>query len=306
MNNLAIVIPAYKDTFLVQTLESIANQTNKNFTLYVGDDCSPYDIKTIIDKYTDKIDLHYTRFETNLGGRDLVAQWERCIDLTQGEPWLWMFSDDDVMEPDCVETFFSYIRKERKGQLLRFNVDVVDEGNRFVRSEVYPQYLCCEDFYKKHTSGKICCFVVEYIFSRKLFLSNGRFQNFDLAWGSDVVTWLKLSKEEGIITLPNSRVLWRASGENITTLEDINVKKRKLYSSIAVYSYYSKFWGRKYHYRNLFGLVRVMWGQRFSFPISDIFTALNSFEGSLIDRLLLKIGTLFGPRILYKNASKFK
>ena len=40
-NNLAIVIPAYKSTFLPAALDSIAAQTCQDFTLYIGDDCSP-------------------------------------------------------------------------------------------------------------------------------------------------------------------------------------------------------------------------------------------------------------------------
>lgn len=55
--HLAIVIPAYKSTFLSAALDSIAAQTSKDFTLYVGDDCSPHDLKSIVGKYTDKIDI---------------------------------------------------------------------------------------------------------------------------------------------------------------------------------------------------------------------------------------------------------
>ena len=101
-NNLAIVIPAYKSTFLAAALDSIAAQTCKDFILYIGDDCSPNNLGEIVDGYRDKINLVYKRFDTNLGGKDLVAQWERCIDMTQGEDWLWLFSDDDVMEKNCV------------------------------------------------------------------------------------------------------------------------------------------------------------------------------------------------------------
>ena len=111
-NKLAIVIPAYKSTFLSAALDSIASQTCKDFTLYIGDDCSPNNIGEIVDRYRDKINLVYKRFDSNLGGRDLVAQWERCIDMTQDEPWLWLFSDDDVMERNCVEEFYKEVNEK--------------------------------------------------------------------------------------------------------------------------------------------------------------------------------------------------
>lgn len=113
-NNLAIIIPAYKATFLAAALDSIAAQTCQDFTLYIGDDCSPNNLEVIVDKYRDKINLVYKRFDTNLGGKDLVAQWERCIDMTQGEDWLWLFSDDDVMEKNCVEEFYKTIKENRR------------------------------------------------------------------------------------------------------------------------------------------------------------------------------------------------
>ena len=121
-NNLAIVIPAYKSTFLAAALDSIAAQTCQDFTLYIGDDCSPNNLEEIVDKYRDKINIVYKRFDTNLGGKDLVAQWERCIDTTQGEEWLWLFSDDDVMEKNCVEEFYKTINSNPNVGLIHFNV----------------------------------------------------------------------------------------------------------------------------------------------------------------------------------------
>ena len=59
MKKLAIVIPAYKDLFLEDTLTSIANQTCKNFTLYVGDDNSPHDLYKIVRMFEQKIDIVY-------------------------------------------------------------------------------------------------------------------------------------------------------------------------------------------------------------------------------------------------------
>ena len=87
-NQLAIIIPAYKAAFLPAALDSIAAQTCKDFTVYVGDDCSPEPIGSIVEKYRDKMDIVYKRFDTNLGGTDLVAQWERCIAMSQNEPYI--------------------------------------------------------------------------------------------------------------------------------------------------------------------------------------------------------------------------
>lgn len=122
--DLAIIIPTYKESFLDAALDSIAAQTCQDFTLYIGDDyCSPYDLKSIVDRYRDKIHLVYKRFDTNMGGKDLVAQWERCIDMSQDEEWIWLFSDDDVMEASCVENFYKSLQETNASyDLYHFDV----------------------------------------------------------------------------------------------------------------------------------------------------------------------------------------
>ena len=89
---MAIVIPAYKGRFLKETLDSIAVQAHKDeFVLYIGDDASPERLDKIVESYQNKVNLVYHRFSENMGGKDLVAHWERCIQLS-AEPFIWLFS----------------------------------------------------------------------------------------------------------------------------------------------------------------------------------------------------------------------
>ncbi len=231
-NKLAIVIPAYKSTFLSAALDSIASQTCKDFTLYIGDDCSPNNIGEIVDRYRDKINLVYKRFDSNLGGRDLVAQWERCIDMTQDEPWLWLFSDDDVMERNCVEEFYKEVNE--KSMYYHFDVRKIDTAGKVIRElPKYPKRISAKEFLDMKTDGRLSSFVVEFIFNKDFFLSAGRFVNFDLAWGSDYITILKLAgKNDGIVTIPKAKVNWRASDENISPNKSPEILKRKMMSVV--------------------------------------------------------------------------
>lgn len=58
MKKLAIIIPAYKPRFLQETLDSIAKQNSHEFTVYIGDDASPYPLKTIVDHYKTSLTLY--------------------------------------------------------------------------------------------------------------------------------------------------------------------------------------------------------------------------------------------------------
>ena len=229
-HRLAIIIPAYKATFLPAALDSIAIQTCKDFTLYIGDDCSPEPIGNIVEQYRDKIELVYQRFDTNLGGKDLVAQWERCIAMSQDEPYIWLFSDDDVMEANCVEELFRQI-ENTKGvyNLYHFNVDVIDERGAFkCRQQDYPAVLSAYRFYRGKNSMRLSAFVVENVFSRKVYERFGGFMKYDLAWGSDIATWIVFCGEKGMCTVPHARIKWRQSSQNISPNYSRQIAERKL------------------------------------------------------------------------------
>jgi len=118
---LAIIIPAYKGSFLAEALASIAAQTDRRFRVYVGDDASPEDLRKICDEFQADIDLKYCRFEEKFGGKSLVDQWCRCIELST-EPWIWLFADDDVMEKGCVDCFYRGLEETRGAyDVYRFN-----------------------------------------------------------------------------------------------------------------------------------------------------------------------------------------
>ena len=113
-NLLAIVIPYYKIKYFRKALESLKNQTCKIFSLYIGDDASPDSPLSILYEYENVLPHHYTRFEENWGMRKLVAQWERCIDLSAEEPWIMILGDDDEVDCCFVENFYKHLENIKK------------------------------------------------------------------------------------------------------------------------------------------------------------------------------------------------
>src|ERR1035437_3154460 len=234
MSKLAIVIPAYKIKYFDQVLKSIANQTCKDFTLYIGDDASPNDFKPLIDLYSTKIRMVYKHFDENLGGKDLVAHYERCIDLVGNEEWIWLFSDDDFMDLNCVDNFYLAHDQNPNFDLFHFNLRKVDKFNNETITQFtpFPEFLTIEDFLLGNLQFGYYTTTVEYIFRKSYFYDQGRFQNFDLAWFSDTATWIKLGKRKGVRTIKGSDVYWRESELNISCNHEEEILKRKLYAQI--------------------------------------------------------------------------
>ena len=218
---LAIIIPACRIRHLGEALRSIAAQTDNRFTVYVGDDASAEPLEPLISSFRDRLDLRYHRFDANLGRTNLVAHWHRCIELSGKEPWLWLFSDDDVMEPECVALFYDAIAKRAAApvELFRFELDQIDEhSSRPVRRSDHPSFEDTESFLQALLKDEERAFrAQEHIFSRKIYEGSGGFVNFPKAIYSDHATWLSFSARHGVRTLFGARVAWRSHSLGTTS-----------------------------------------------------------------------------------------
>ncbi|SKC18972.1 glycosyltransferase family 2 protein [Dyadobacter psychrophilus] len=259
--SLAIIIPAYKQEFLKETLDSIAAQTCGRFTLYIGDDASPENLYAVISEYEPKIDIVYKRFENNLGAHDLIAHWQRCLDLAKNEEWVWLFSDDDVMGPECVERFYQVLLGSPDCDLLHFGTNIIDQHGGIIKEcAPFSQRLSVENFFSERTKFKINSSVVEYIFRKSHFQDCGGFQKYDLAWCADDATWIKLGASRGILTIPDSKVKWRYSGVNISSnITNKSIVFRKVSSSIKHIKWVSSFFRENNIHDKTSSFQKVKW-----------------------------------------------
>lgn len=216
---IAIVIPAYKATFLSQTLDALVDQTNPEFNVYIGNDNSSDNIELIVKNFIDRLNIHYVAFESNLGLTSLVKQWERCIRLSRNEKWLWLLPDDDVPSPECIATFLDIVKNDSGDEkLYRFQSIHIDENNKiiFIPNQC-PPLESNIDFVIKKLKFERNSSVAEYIFEKQQFYHMGGFVDLPLAWGSDDLLWITLSQKNDIVTLPRGLVQLRQSKLNISS-----------------------------------------------------------------------------------------
>jgi len=220
MDKLAVIIPAYKSKYFERVLNSLASQTNKNFIVYVGDDCSQEKIEQICIDFKNRLNIKYHRFDKNLGGKDLVAQWNRCCALIADEEWIWLFSDDDVAESTCVERFYDVLLKTNKFyDVYRFDTMTIDQNDNVVN--VSPENPEIEDHYSLTyhlLMGERGNSMPDHIFRMSRFKSLGGFINFPFAQASDFASSIKFANPKGLYTIHGPKVKWRFSGDNISSL----------------------------------------------------------------------------------------
>lgn len=232
-SELAIVIPAYKTDFLCEVFECIKSQSCQDFNLYVFDDHSPYDIKGVFNKYfKEEANRTYYRFDDNLGGKNLAEHWNRCLSQLGTEEWVWLFSDDDLMESTCVEEFYRF-KDKNNADVLHFPLSIIEfDGMLRKHTPDFPTPLSSSDFFTMLYTGKIDARMPEFILRRKKIDSIGGYKVFDLAWRSDNATVIDMATPNGIYTIPNSKVYWRSSKKNISGTSDNTTMLRKQQATI--------------------------------------------------------------------------
>lgn len=226
---IAIVIPYFKIEFFEVCLESLANQTNKNFKVYIGNDGSPDAPNQLIDRYRAELEIEYYAFSTNLGSTSLVSHWERCINLINDEEWLMILGDDDLLEARCIENFYrnlNYIEK-KKINVVRFSTIVVNSsGESISKKFLHPEIENSVDSLFRKFSGTTRSSLSEYVFRTSRFKKVG-FRKFPLAWHTDDLLILECSNYDAIFTINTTNVLFRNSGKNITSIQDNLLLKNK-------------------------------------------------------------------------------
>ena len=241
---LAIVVPYYKFSFFEATLASLSIQTNMHFKVYIGDDGSPESPHNLLEKYKGKFDFEYHRFPQNKGTISLVQQWQRCIDMTGGEKWIMILGDDDVLQENCVASFYANLSDINVNdcKVIRFATQVINQDNRII-SDIYyhPKIENSVDFVMRKLQGHTRSSLSEYIFDKNKLITT-QFKDFPLAWYSDLLGVLEFSDFKNIFTINEALVYFRLSGQNITSKNDNLANK-----NIATYAFYYYLIDKKSH-----------------------------------------------------------
>ena len=162
----SFVLPAYKATYLKQAIDSILSQTYKEYELIIVNDASPEDIDAIIDSYNDDRIRYYVNSE-NIGGKDLVAQWNYSISYASGE-YLILASDDDIYSSTFLEDMDLLVEKYPNVGVFRPRVQEIDKDGKIISTEGdLQEYMSQILFTELWVQGLVKRYVPEYIFKRK-------------------------------------------------------------------------------------------------------------------------------------------
>jgi len=184
MNELvSIIMPSYNTaSFISKTIESVLNQTYKNWELLIVDDCSTDDTDEIVSKYNDKR-IVYLKNEKNSGA---AISRNRALRNAKGK-WIAFLDSDDLWHPTKLEKQIKFMKKN--GHFFSYtSYEEIDENDVVNGVKVTgPKKITKMGMYRYCWPG---CLTVMYDAEKV-----GKIQIADIKKNNDYAMWLKVIKK---------------------------------------------------------------------------------------------------------------
>lgn len=231
------VITFNNEKYVIETLDSIKNQTYKDIELIISDDNSSDKTLDVIKKWLEKnqnrfINTTLIEFESNTG---VTANCNRAVKIAKGQ--YIKIIGDDLLKKDYVEKCIDYFSKNSNVEVLCTEMDYFypEDKFEFIQKDIDYHFfeLTAEEQYiyilKKYLPRYPTPSV---IYKKKVFDKVGYFDESIPLW-EDGPMYFKLAKNKikmHFINEPlvNYRLLPKSSSNNGTKRFQINVSKYTL------------------------------------------------------------------------------
>lgn len=212
--NISFILPAWKARFLKEAVGSIVAQTSPDWELVVVDDCSPEPLKEIVDSFNDPR-IRYVRNEKNLGGQNLVRQWNHCISFATGD-YIVLAADDDLYRPTFCAECIRLANKYPEADLIHSSVEQIDEEGKHLEDDsILPEFTNKYEYLNWWVTGRSFTCIGNFAFKREALLAMGGFIDFPCAFGSDIATPIALSRN-GVANTSEMLFCFRQSTQHLS------------------------------------------------------------------------------------------
>lgn len=134
----SICIPAYKRVgYLQRLLESILNQTYKNYEVVITDDSDDDSVKNLLTKYSSKINIIYNKNNPALG---TPKNWMAAFSYATGD-WIKLIHDDDwFAAPDSLHKYVNAITQDTRYIFSGYNAYYENKNTYVDKTVVKDQF----------------------------------------------------------------------------------------------------------------------------------------------------------------------
>lgn len=218
MPKISVIMPLYNaEQFVSKAIESILQQSYKDFELLIVDDCSTDNSLDIVSRIRDSR-IKIVRNEKNEG---ISFSRNRALALASGE-YIALMDDDDVTVPFRFDTQVNYLDVHSEIDVVGGRHCIIDENDQIIRTGREPLnnplYIRADMMLYDSVANGSAMFRTDFI-KRNLI-------NYHDDWlgMEDYHFWIQCSVRGRITNLSDILLYWRNTGNNET------VRRQKLQS----------------------------------------------------------------------------
>jgi glycosyltransferase involved in cell wall biosynthesis len=279
MDNLvSVILPVYNgEQFLKKSIDSVLDQSHKNFELIIINDGSTDKSDLIINKYLPNDKIKY--FSRNNKG--LVATLNEAIQRSSGQ-FIARMDQDDICYPSRIQKQLDF--------LINNNIDVCGTSYKIIdeNENVLKVINSFNEYFEVIISAMLVPFAHPSVMFRNIF------QRKDLSYGSGEITfaedydlWIKMVKKDvSFGNLKEILLKYRVFGNSLSSITKVNIFS-EVYNSCWDYN--------KSESRKLISIYENILVTNINYSFAPIlvksilnFTKSNGYNQSAL-RLLFKI-----------------
>ncbi len=232
MPKVSVIMPAYNaEKYIKEAIDSILNQTFKDFEFIIIDDGSTDGTKEIISSYQESR-IKLLENDKNLG---LVGSLNKGLQIARGE-YIARMDADDIALPERLEKQVDFLDKNQDIVLVGSWIDSFDEESKdhfiveFASDPIIIKWLMVTKNQLAHAS---------VVFRKEIIEREGGYSN-KYEHAEDYELWSRLLKNYKIANIPEVLLKHRIHGESVSVKRESHNKqignvKELVYENIKRY-----------------------------------------------------------------------
>lgn len=211
----SIAIPAFKSSFLCESIDSILAQDYNDYELVIVNDHSPEDLDEIVNGFQDAR-IRYYKNEVGFGAEHVVGNWNKCLENAKGE-FIICMGDDDRLKPNFLADLNELINKHPDLDVFYSRTEIINEESEVIRVlEERPERESVYEMIQRRKEGR-SMFIGDYCYRTSVLREKGGFYDLPYAWGSDAITAYMMAGQKGIANTKETGFQYRVNSQTISS-----------------------------------------------------------------------------------------
>lgn len=221
----SVTIPAYKAQFLEDAIRSVIGQSLADWELIIVDDCSPENLRTIVEPFLHDDRISYYRNSQNCGAVNVVENWNICLSYCTGDYVICM-GDDDRLLPNCLADYKTLVEKYPELYVYHTRTEIINETGKVIDvQEKRPEYESALALLWNRWNHRNKQYIGDFCYRTDYLKGIGGYYKLPLAWGSDDITAVLAAKKKGIANMQTFGFQYRQNAQTISsTVSNARIK----------------------------------------------------------------------------------